>query len=271
MNLECDVKRKLGDGDVIDGELDLLRRRKAHGQAAAIERIANQQGKDLKTLRVNVSDVGEDGRPRQRQVAYADLVREAQPLAGLEAACVRCPANALMRAFGCQGGLQYPIKTIAEQWLLRQVQTFDTVAGPYLVHAFDDGNESIAMIDDMRARGLFESRQPPSRDVGGQHSPGSVIDSSMVFEALLARGPALDPGYCVMILLGLAAIRLDGEVATSAEAFGEIVEMEEISSRQRRTSFAFEPDARAEIPGVQSLLRAMYFAWRNDVPLLMDA
>ena len=73
-----------------------------------------------------------------------------------------------------------------------------------------------------------------------------------------------------MLLLGFAAISLDGEPATSADAFGAVVQMESVGERQARTAFAFAPDPDPDVRSLQCLLRAMFYAWQNDAILLMS-
>jgi hypothetical protein len=271
VHFECDVKLTLGDGDLIVGEGALLHMLKCRNRAKDLEKIAKQQGKDVKTMKMKVNETGEDGQWVTTDVTYPELASEAEPLAELESACTNCPANALGRAFGCQGATKYPIRKQAEEWLMEQVQTADTVAGPYFVLAMKDGEEGLARVCGMRSDGLFESREPVCRDIGGRRSPGMDIDSNSVFELFMGRGDLLDPNYCVMILMGLAAISLDGQPAVSEQAFGTLLEMEDVGERRRRTSFAFRPSADPNVVGLQALLRAMYFAWRNGVPFLISS
>jgi hypothetical protein len=148
---------------------------------------------------------------------------------------------------------------------MHQVQALDTVAGPYFIQAFADGDEGLAQIKQMRQHGLFESPYPVTRAVGVDRSSKLEIDSDAVFETFLGRGDALDPNYCVMLLLGLGAITSDGKPATSAEGFGAVLNMEESRERQQRTAFGFRPDSDPDILALQSLLRAMFYSWQNDV------
>jgi hypothetical protein len=106
--------------------------------------------------------------------------------------------------------------------------------------------------------------------VGLERSSKIEIDSDDVLETFLGRGDALDPDYCVMLLLGLGAITVDGRPATTAEGFGAVIEMDDCDERRARTNFAFNPDPDSDLLALQSLLRAMYFAWRNGVPLLIS-
>jgi hypothetical protein len=63
---------------------------------------------------------------------------------------------------------------------------------------------------------------------------------------------------------------VDGRPATSAERFGAVIGMDDVEERKTRTTFAFQPSTDPEILGLQALLRAMYYAWRNDVVFLMS-
>jgi hypothetical protein len=270
VHLTCDVKLTLGEGDVVAGEGKLLQSLKAQGRARILQKIAREQGKDVQSMRATVKDVDEHGQPQNVEIRYTDLVQQFEPLLALQSLCATCPANALRRHFGCQGALKYPIRKKSEQWLLNKVQSLDTVAGPYLIQAFADGDEGLAQIQGMRQNGLFESKHPLSRVVGVDRSSEFQIDSDSVFETFLGRGDALDPNYCVMLLLGLGAINLDGKPATSAEGFGAVLSMEVSRERQRRTAFGFPPDPDSDILALQSLLRAMFYSWQNDVLFLIS-
>jgi hypothetical protein len=267
----CEVKDKLGEGDSLAGEGELLRLLKARERAKALKAIALQQGKDVQTMTAMLNETDDEGQTVSREIAYADLVAEARALRGLESACEGCAANALQRSFGCHGAVKYPVTKRAEEWLMQQVQTFDTVAGPYVVAAFEDGDEGLPMIQSMRERGLFESTHPVRKVVKAKLFSKVEIDSDSVFETFMGRGAGLEPGYCMMLLLGLGAICLDGEPATSAEAFVAILEMENVGDRQASTTFAFRPDPDPGVLSLQCLLRAMFHAWQNDVVLLIDA
>jgi hypothetical protein len=270
VHLSCDVKLKLGDGDALAGEGDLLRRLKANGRAKTLRKIAKQQGKPVETMWAVVNETDDEGEPQKFEVRYTDLMREIEPLAPLQSACAACPANALQRPFGCQGDVKYPIRKTSEQWLMDQVQALDTVAGPYLVAAFAEDDEGHAQIQQMRERGLLESSEAVNKVVGVKGKSKIEIGSTDVLETFLGRGDLLEPNYCLMLLLGLGAVTVDGRPATSTEGFSAVLEMEECDERQERTGFAFGPDPDPGIVGVQALLRAMYFAWRNDVPFLIS-
>jgi hypothetical protein len=46
--------------------------------------------------------------------------------------------------------------------------------------------------------------------------------------------------------------------------------MEDCRERQQRTAFGFRPDSDPDILALQSLLRAMFYSWQNDVPFLIS-
>jgi hypothetical protein len=269
VHLPCSVKNELGDGDPMVGEDDLLRRLKSLIRMKALEKVAKERGNDVRTMSATFNEVHEITDPCNVEVRYTDLQSHVAPLRVLQRQCTGCPANALQRAFGCQGGMKYPIRKKTEQWLMHQVQMMDSPAGPYLALAIEDGDRGLAQIRHMRQQHLFESPQPIHKMVGCGRRSKAEIDSDSVFETFLARDKSLDPDFCVMLLLAFAAIALDGRPATSAEGFSTVFEMTNVEERNKRTTFAFPPDPDLEILGLQFLLRAMYYAWRNNVQFLI--
>ena len=157
VHLPCDVKRTLGDDDALAGEGALLELLKAQGRAKTLKRVAAEQGRDVETMTATLNEVDDEGLPITREIVYAELVAQARRLRPLEHFCSECPANALQRPFGCQGAVNYPIRMSSEAWLMDQVQTFDTVAGPYLVAAFENGDGGIEQIRSMRAAAASSS------------------------------------------------------------------------------------------------------------------
>ena len=190
VHLACDVKLKLGDGDALVGEGDLLRRLKAQGRAKILRKIAKEKGKDVKTMRATVKESDDQGQPQTVEIAYTELLQEIEPLLSLQSFCDKCPANALQRPFGCQGAVKYPIRKKSEQWLMQQVQPLDTVAGPYLIHAFADDEGGLEEIQGMRAARIVRVCTPCTQ--GGRRR--AVIEDRDRFRCRARDVPR--PGRC---------------------------------------------------------------------------
>jgi hypothetical protein len=90
-------------------------------------------------------------------------------------------------------------------------------------------------------------------------------------------GSELNPTHCGMLLMGLGALRVNGQVpgpGTSGDPSALVAVTEATSPEQRRAVAQLEVGAPSDdrcIHGFQQLLFAMYVAWTLGTPMLMDA
>ena len=248
VHLECAPKAHFGNGDSISGTLGILSMLKARDRGNMIAELAKRDGKSVDEMSVTVV-LRRDGKEEQQQVTHKDLMAQAAPLNDHAANCRTCPANVSNEPYGCFNFVRYPITRAAEEWLMQKVQPADSPGGTILLRAIDDLGYDGSPMAGFRSNGLLESEEAVSRDLGG-----AEIESDQIFQALFQVGNNLQPSHCMMILVWLGVLSL--EQARAGD---------------------FEDLNLGALPGDESaadlwrLLRALAFAVRNDVPLLVDA
>jgi hypothetical protein len=248
VHLECAPKSHFGDGDSIQGTLAILSMLKARDRGNMIAELAKRDGKPVEEMSVTVV-VRRDGKEEQQQVTHKDLMAQAAPLEAHAANCRSCPANVTNEPYGCFGFVRYPISRAAEEWLMKKVQPADSPGGEILLRAIDDLGYDGSPMAGFRANGLLESDEPLAIDIGG-----AEIESDQIFQALFQVGTGLQPSHCMMILVWLGVLSLDQARSGDFE------------------SLNLGPAPSDGSAGdLWRLLRALAFAVRNDVPLLVDA
>jgi hypothetical protein len=262
---DCAVKQELGQGDVIAGTLGLLQMLKSRERAAAILKLAMDEGNpDPYSASVTVMVLTQDG-AQPREVSVRQMAAEAAPLESLSSHCQTCDACAMGELFGCSGYLNYPITASLEQWILSRLQPAETLASKLMFRAIDDfGYDGQAMAAWRQRRELMERSAPLETTVGDER-----ISADQLLQAILACGSELNPDHCSMLLHWLGALKPAQGNADEALALSLATPPE-----QRRQAFALDvgpPDEDASIRGLQQLLFAMYVAWTLDLPLLMDS
>lgn len=267
---DCPAKRRLGDGDRLEGNDRLYKLRKQQSHLQTIERLVRESGKDLATATYTSVVNGPDG-PVQREVALSDLRAAVAVLDELAPACATCPANGPAAAFGCTSFIAYPIPEAAEVWLMRRVQTADTVGGQLLLRAIKDLGFTGAKMKAWRARNLLEAKQPTHAVVKKAFLSSTKVSSDQLLEAILTLGEPLLPSHCMMLLVFVGAIRLDGEVVTTPPQAATLSGLQQAARAARTT---LDVGAASDEPGpaaMQALLRALYVAWALDDQLWIDA
>jgi hypothetical protein len=104
---------------------------------------------------------GPDG-PVQREVPLTELRDATAILDELALGCAGCAASGGAGAFACTSFISYPIPEAAEVWLMRRVQTADTIGGQLLLRAIKDLGYTGAKLKAWRARGLLEAQAATS-------------------------------------------------------------------------------------------------------------
>lgn len=273
---DCPVKQALGEGDAIAGADRLYNLCKQRRQAEAIAAMATRDGRNAATATFRSVVIGPRG-PVERNVSV-QAVREATAvLDTLSPHCAGCPANCVDTTFGCVGVMTYPISASAEAWLMRRVQPASSLGGSWLLKAIADFNYDGETIRAWRERGMFERRAPAVAVLKKKLFSVVTVSADQLFEAILTLEEPLAPSHCMMLLLFLGALHLDGEPpgdASDADWLRAVMALSEQShnERLRRTSLVLG-DA-SDDPGVQSmqmLLKLLYHAWLTGDPLFIDA
>jgi hypothetical protein len=272
LNLPCEPKETLGNGDFLAGTDDLLARLKAGNQAEMIAEIARQEGESPEGKSVTIHVTRVEGEDEEREVTYDELVAKARRLDPLAPACEDCPANALGQPFGCIGAINYPIPRAVEEWLASRLQPSSAVGGKLFLAAIRDFGYTGEPIRGFREAGLFESDRAVKKKLKGGLFSSESVTTDQLFQALFCVDEPLDPGHCFGVLLWLGCLRLDGkpiETPDQALAAGQLADPEE---RARRTSLDTGADDAADgVEAFDAFLQALYRAWILDVTVWVSA
>ncbi len=272
VDLSCDAKLTLGDGDQLRGTITIMRMRKSRSQAMAVAAQLQASGAALDQARVTIVVQTPEGR-EERQVSVAELLSHSAPLQDHADACPTCPANATNQPYGCLGHLPYPITPAAEAWLIDRVQPPGSLGHALVCRMLEDFGYSGEHFATWRERGLLTAPEP-QRLVLRDGEPPLTISTDQIFHALFAVGDRLDPTHCALVLLWLGALAIDGAVGATADPTPLITmrELDTVELRQARSALVVGPSSDDHgVAAMQLTLGMLWFAWVNDVSLLVDA
>lgn len=275
VHFECAPKLELGHGDDVEGTARLLDMLKARSRADAITELARKQGQNPSEISITIQITGPGGDPKPQQVTLAELRAMSAELENYSAACTECPANILRQPFGCFGIINYPIQTQSEEWVMNRVQPANTLGGQFLLGALADFGYTGAYIDEMRRHGMFEAKLPINKIVEKKLFRSIEVNSNQVLEAILGVGEALSSDHCFGILLWLGAIAVDGKVPSDIKdqrIIETLTKLRTPQDRAKRTRLAIDsPSRNPAFAQMQNLVKGLYGAWVNNVPLLVSA
>lgn len=272
VDLSCDAKLALGAGDALRGTLAIMGMRKSRSQAMAVAAQLQASGVAMEKARVTIVVQTPDGR-EERQVSVAELLAHSAPLQDHASACPSCPANATNQPYGCLGYLPYPIGPSAEAWLIGRLQPPGSLGHMLVCKMLEDFGYSGEHFAAWREKGLISAPEPMSV-VLREGDPPLTMSTDQIFHALFAVGDRLDPTHCALVLLWLGALAIDGEVAATADRTPLITmrELDTVELRQARSALVVgEPSEDPGVATMQLMLGMLWFAWVNDVALLVDA
>jgi hypothetical protein len=207
----CKVRESTADADLLSME-------KARNQANfVLERKRNDPQVDKNQPESEwtfISVVRSPDGPQETEIRIADLLAEAAPLKDLATNCVNCSANILSSDFGCGGVINYPITTLAEQWLVSRLPAdLNTPVGQLLMHAIGDFDYDGAVVNAARARkDLYEADRPAERKWGSLFSKKTTITSSQILQMAFFVG-SLEPTHAKMIAYFLGFLDSDFNVS----------------------------------------------------------
>jgi hypothetical protein len=193
----------------------------------AIEQFRQAQpGMDLATIvnecTVRILVQTPEGVSREMPVTIAQMLSMVAPLEHLKGACKGCPANVWGRDFGCIGGVNYPIATQVEEWLVARMPDDAKSPGMELLFKFlADLDIDGAPVEAHRARKeMFESRTPAVRKWGSWFARKKQLSSSQVLHMLAFGGP-IGPQQAQLYtkLLDLVDMKADRSSAKATEQF----------------------------------------------------
>jgi hypothetical protein len=272
INLPCQPKETLGDGDFLAGTDTLLNCLKADNRAAAVADIARQHGDPPVGKSIVVRVARADGEVQDQRVSYEDLVAQSRRLHPLASACAGCPANVLGRPFGCSGIVNYPIPMAVEEWLAGRLQPSSAIGGTLFLAAIRDFGYTGQPIRQFRAGGMFASGQPIKRKLKGGLFSSESVTTDQLFQALFCIGEPLHPGHCFGVLLWLGRIWLDGAAVETPEQAAVVSQLGGADERRQRTALVTGGDRSVDgVAQFESLLQALYRSWVLNVSLWISA
>lgn len=271
IDLHCQPKRGLGNGDTDAGTRALLGLLRARDIAAHVRQSAAKDGRDPATASAKLMTVGPEGLRSERSVSLPQLEQEAAGLDAIAADCATCPVNPGGRPGGCAGSVSYPISLSGEEWLLGRIQPPDTVGGFLLLKAIHDFKYDGSAVKSYRERKLFESETALSHPLPANKFGVTAVNGDQLFHALLGVGPKLNPWHLGMFLCWLGALGVDGYVPTTLDQFEMLVQLPPADRPKRTRPNLGDPHPDPGIRAVQGLLHRMAVAWAHDRPLIVDA
>jgi len=273
VNVECEAKRALGDGDTFQGTVTMLRMRKSSSQAMAIAGQLQQAGVGLDVPCIKVVVETAEGK-REREVSVVDLLAESAPLREHDDACPTCPANITNQPYGCVGYLPYPIEQDAELWLAARVQPEGSLGHKLLCDALRDFAYTGEMFAQWRERGLITAPEPQTVVLRDNEAGITTVDTNQLFQAVFGVGSRLEPTHCALVLMWLGALAIDGEVPPEAEVgpLKTLVNLDSPEERRARTDLVLgDRSDSQQVKAMQLLLAYLYEGWVSGVGLLVDA
>lgn len=259
VDLACPVREVLGEGEVEVGGEELLARYRARLRAW---RVLGEPGlgPDLATVEVEVRTHTPAGLDIE-VATLPDLLLEAAPLEELTGACVGCPANVRNSPVGCVTRLDYPIPLVVQEWLVAQVLGPEAIGGWLFRDAVAELGYDGGPMAEWRAAGFLEGDVSVRRDL----PDGFAVSSDQLLQAILAVGERLHPVHCLLVLIWLGQVTLDGAVITDPPVLPLLRDMDG-DERLERTGLA------GGVPReLREVLRAMLAAWQCDVHLRVSS
>lgn len=259
VHFECATKKQFGNDDALEGTARLLAMLKAKSRAEVLREAAAKTGQTTIKI-VRVTPEGQ----QEEEISLDALHAAAAPLAEHQALCQGCDANVVGTAYGCVGFVPYPVRAEWERALVNRLQPVETPGGFLLASAVKDFSYDGEGIKRMRAAGMFEAKTAPSKVIQKKFFGSVKITGDQLFHALFSVGSQLNPDHCGMVLSFVGALAVNGRAPTS---HAEAMTFQEALAN-RTATLLLEGDVDNPI---NTLLRALFRAWKLNVPLLMDA
>ena len=208
LKFPCEVRRNVPEATLgaLVGHMSL-----AESASAAIRKVDPGATREaILGHQVEVRQTRPDGTVAQVPVSIGQLVALAQPLGQFRGHCVDCRANIADRAFGCMARINYPIREVAEHWLLSRLPGDATDPDLSILFRFlSDLDIDGRRVDALRPR-LFERQEPVVRR-WGPSTDAQQVTSSQIIQMLIFGGDKIVAQQAVLYtrLLGLASVLSD--------------------------------------------------------------
>ena len=205
-------------------------------------------------------------------VVVQDLLDHAAALDDHAETCRGCPANVTGSAYGCIGFINYPISALAETWLLERLPLPEEPLVWLLLRqgirtlGYDGSSvrtlRAADGVDEGNGRAYFELPIAPQRRLGQLQ-----VDSDQMLEMIFGVGDLIIPNHAGILLLFFSAIERDLE----AEVIQEISSFDFADRDMVAFQMALPTEYDACISEFIAFFRALYTAWKLNMPLYVDA
>lgn len=205
-----------------------------------------------------------EGEEETRVIVVQSMLDRYEELSAVEHHCAACPANRTGLPFGCNGFIQYPISQAAEQWLLDRLPTpDDTLVWSLLRLGVKEFKYDGGSVEPLRAAdGTYFEVQTPDRRLLGELR----FDANQLFEMIFAVG-SIQPNHGALLLLFVNAIprTLEADEIMNITPAPPDVET--------KHPFLLKPEQNDDhtISEMKAFFRALYMAWKLNVPMHVDA
>jgi hypothetical protein len=270
---DCPVKAKLGSGT--DGTLELLRLKKQKSQAESLVETLRGSGdqRALKDIPIGLRVLRPD-RTQEKEQTLQDMIDESAKLDSLAPICSTCQANLFDDSFGCWGYVNYPITESGEEWMMARLQPASTLGGRLLLKAIADFDYDGATFARFRANGVCERKTPVVTVVKKAFLSSTKVTADQVFQGIFALSEPMNAGHCMLVLLWLGALLVDGKVPADPNDPTPLMRLTNAETPAQRMALGkLSAGETSDDPGIfamQRMLAAMHRSWVLDVPLFVD-
>ncbi|GAB1420686.1 hypothetical protein MASR2M15_07970 [Anaerolineales bacterium] len=260
--LACEPKKALGSEGI-------MMRIKGQERAETIIRMFRESGDTRPVSEIGFELVRNTAQGEETQIVYVqELLDEVADLDPYRSACIACPANMRGQDFGCMGFISYPISGEAEAWLLNRLPQPAQAPLIWLLlkQGVDNFHYSGETIKEWRQQAgvFFEDPVAATRRLGEFR-----LSADQLFEMIFGVGHSISANHAGILLLLLHVIPNNIE----ADQIQNISPPPPDADQLHPFLLDEAPYTgnNQSIIEFQNFLKALYIAWRLDVPVLIDA
>ena len=122
-----------------------------------------------------------------------------------------------------------------------------------------------------RKAGLFTSATGFTR-IFKNEKQTKTVSTDAVFQAVLCLKKPLDPTHCLLVLLWIGALKIDGQIPQTPEDIAPLLNAKTRAERLRACDLDLGEESKT--PGIytmQTLFENLYLSWALAAPLSVDA
>ena len=268
IDLPCRVKHELAPGDLRAGSRTLVYLLHAREKIEFHRARPRQDGKPVDEIVLRVPLQTAEGE-REQTATLGEFESDTARLTTLVPICTNCPANVLLRPFGCIGGLPFPIPKVVELYALERVAPPDRVGGALLLETLHADKVNGEIAREHRLNSHFEAMSASIKNLPANTFDKATLSTDELFEPLFVRG-SLEAHKILNVLLWFEAVTLGDRLPPTVNDVLELTRLDP-SERPKRTKF--RPGLPATDPRAdhfRGFLKLLYVGWANDLAIDLE-